>query len=114
MPIFGVLSLLGGFLPSFTLEANLYILALGAVMTWLGLGQRVPRRPTPARLPAGLAWWLAPVGVFVLFEISAFANGSKESYPTLSLLADPVLDHYLPRALLYFVWLSGFWGLVRR
>jgi len=52
--------------------------------------------------------------VFVLFEITAFANGSKESYPTLSLLADPLLDHYLPRALAYFGWLVGFWGLVRR
>lgn len=114
MPIFGVLSLLGGFLPSFSLEANLYIFTLGAVMMWLGLSQRVPRRTAPTRLPAGLAWWLIPVGVLVFFEITAFATGSKESYPTLSLLVDPLLDNYLARALFYFGWLTGFWGLVRR
>jgi len=114
LPLFGAFSLLGGFLPSFSLEANLYIFTLGAVMMRLGLGQRVPRRPAPTRLPRGLTWWLLPVGVFVLFDITAFANGSKKSYPTLSLLADPLLDHYLPRALAYFGWLVGFWGLVRR
>lgn len=114
MPIFGVLSLLGGFLPSFSLEANLYIFTLGAVMMWLGLSQRVPRRTAPTRLPAGLAWWLIPVGVLVFFEITTFATGSKESYPTLSLLVDPLLDNYLARALFYFGWLTGFWGLVRR
>lgn len=114
MPVFGVLSLLGGFLPSFSLEANVYVFTLGAVMMWLGLSQRVPRRPAPTRIPSGLVWWLLPVGVFVFFEITAFATGSKESYPTLSLLADPLLDNYLPRALVYFGWLAGFWGLVRR
>jgi hypothetical protein len=114
MPIFGVLSLLGGFLPSFSLEANLYVFAIGAVMMWLGLGQRLPRRPPPTRLPSGLAWWLVPVGVFVILELTAFATGSQVSYPTLSVLADPFLDDYLPRALVYFAWLTGFWGLVRR
>ena len=114
MPVFGVLSFLGGFLRSFTLEANLYIFSLGAIMMWLGLGQRVARRPAPTSLPSGLVWWLLPVGVFVFVEITAFATGSKESYPTLSLLADPLLDNYLPRAVVYFGWLSGFWGLVRR
>ena len=114
MPIFGLLSLLGGFLPSFSLEANAYVFSIGAVMMWLGLSQRLPRRPAPTHIPSGLVWWLIPVGVFVFFEITAFATGSKESYPTLSLLADPLLDNYLPRALVYFAWLTGFWGLVRR
>jgi hypothetical protein len=114
MPIFGLLSLLGGLLRSFTLQANLYIFTLGAVMMWLGLSQRFPHRPAPSHLPRGLVWWLLPVGVFVLIELTAFAHGSTDSYPTLSLLADPFLDNYLPRALVYFGWLSGFWGLVRR
>jgi hypothetical protein len=35
-------------------------------------------------------------------------------YPTLSLLADPFLDHYLARTACYFGWLVAFWGLVRR
>jgi hypothetical protein len=114
VPIFVFLSLLGGLLPSFSLEANVYVFSLGAVMMWLGLGQRVPRRPTPSRLPAGLGWWLLPVAVFVFFELSTFVIGDDRRYPTLSLLVDPVLENYLPRALVYFGWLTGFWGLVRR
>jgi hypothetical protein len=114
MPIFAFLSLLGGLLPSFSLEANVYVFSLGAVMMWLGLSQRVPRRQPPSRLPAGLSWWLVPVAVFVFFELSTFAVGDDRDYPTLSLLADPLLDSYLPRTLFYFGWLTGFWGLVRR
>ncbi|NUT35205.1 MAG: hypothetical protein HOV79_19285 [Hamadaea sp.] len=114
MPIFAVLSLLGGLLPSFSLEANVYVFSLGAVMMWLGLGQRVGRRPAPSRLPRGLGWWLLPVAVFVFFEVSTFAIGDEQDYPTLSLLFDPLLDNYLPRTLFYFGWLTGFWGLVRR
>ncbi|MCP2324860.1 hypothetical protein HDA40_003367 [Hamadaea flava] len=114
LPIFAFLSLLGGLLPSFSLEANIYVFTLGAVMMYLGLSQRVPRKPTPRRLSRGLAWWLLPVGVFVFFELSTFAVGDDKNYPTLSLLADPLLDDYLPRAIFYFGWLTGFWGLVRR
>jgi hypothetical protein len=32
----------------------------------------------------------------------------------VSLLLDPVLENYLPRAGGYFAWLAGFWALVRR
>jgi len=114
MPIFAFLSLLGGLLPSFSLEATVYVFTLGAVMMWLGLGQRLPRKLAPSRLPHDLAWWLLPVGVFVVFELSTFAIGDDRNFPTLSLLADPLLDSYLPRAVFYFGWLTGFWGLVRR
>lgn len=114
LPIFGVLSVLGGFLHAFSLEANLYVVALGAVMIWLGFSRRLPRRPAPTHLPRDVVWWLVPVGVFVVIELSAFSTGSTESYPTLSVLTDPLLSHYLPRALFYFGWLAGFWGLVRR
>jgi len=47
-------------------------------------------------------------------ELYAFSRHSIEDYPTLSLLADPVLNHYLPRAACYFGWLTAFWGLIRR
>jgi hypothetical protein len=114
LPIFVFLSLLGGLLPSFSLEANVYVFTLGAVMMYLGLSQRLPRKPTPQRLPRGLAWWLLPVVVFVVFELTTFAVGDGKNYPTLSLLTDPLLDNYLPRAVFYFGWLAGFWGLIRR
>jgi hypothetical protein len=114
VPILAFLSLVGGQLPSFSLSANLYALALGGGMIWLGLSNRMPRRPVGRALTPDAAWWLLPVAVFGAFETSTFLFGSTAEYPTFSLLADPVLEAELVRSAVYFGWLAGFWALVRR
>jgi len=114
LPTLVVLALIGGLLPSFSLAANLYILATGSTLAWIGFTRRLPQRPVPARIGPGVVWWLVPLGVFVIFELATFAGGSTPEFPTLSLLADPLLDAYAPRALMWFGWLYGFWGLCRR
>ncbi|HEX6499483.1 MAG TPA: hypothetical protein VF054_10680 [Micromonosporaceae bacterium] len=113
VPVFAVLALVGGFFPSFSIEANLYMIALGGVFAWLGLSGRVPRRP-PAPVGRGAAWWLVPALLLAGVELVDFLLGSTDAHPTLSLLADPVLDRYVARAAGYFGWLTVFWGLVRR
>lgn len=114
LPTFGVLALVGGLLPSFSLLSNLYVLTLGSFIVWVGFTRKLPQRLPPHRIGRGVLWWLLPLGTFVVFELSTFAGGSTYEYPTLSLLADPPLDSYFPRAALYFGWLTGFWGLCRR
>jgi hypothetical protein len=114
LPVFVPLSLLGGLFPSFSLEANLYVLLLGGAMLAAGLSSRLPRLAAPAELPSGVVWWLVPIGIFVVFEVVTYAFGSTHDFPTLSLLADPLLDGYLLRSLGYFGWLTVFWGMVRR
>jgi hypothetical protein len=114
LPIFLLLSAAGGLFPSFTVASNLYVLAIGGTLFWLGLSGRVPRRPAPRRLPRGTVWWVVPALTLSVIELTTFVAGSTNDYPTLSLLADPVLETYLARAALYFGWLTGFWGLVRR
>jgi hypothetical protein len=114
LPILGFLSLVGGQLPSFSLSANLYTLCLGGALIWLGLSNRVPRRPVARRFWPGAAWWLLPVTVFAVFEGITFLLGSTRDYPTFSRLADPVLDGELARSAVYFGWLAAFWALVRR
>jgi hypothetical protein len=113
VPAFTVLALIGGLFGSFTITATAYVLSLGAVMTWLGLSGRVGKRPPVERIGAG-AWWLLPAGVFVAIELTNFRYGSTYPHPTLSVLLDGPLDRYSIRALCYFGWLGGFWGLVRR
>ncbi|HTF10764.1 MAG TPA: hypothetical protein VK659_21585 [Asanoa sp.] len=113
LPVLAFLSLVGGQLPSFTTRANLYTICLGGSMLWLGLAGRA-RRPLPARLGAGTAWWLVPVAIFGVFEGSTFLLGSMAEYPTFSKLADPLLEDELLRSVGYFAWLGGFWALVRR
>ena len=114
VPVFGLVSVVGGLFPSFSLEANLYVLAIGGVMTWLGLSGRLPRRPESQRLGAGAAWWLVPALLLALVELVSAIYDSTPAHPTISLLLDPILDLYLARAIAYFLWLGAFWSLVRR
>lgn len=114
LPVFALIALVGGLFGSFTPQANLLVLAVGGTLIWLGLSGRTIRHDAPVRLARGSVWWLVPVLLVALTELFAFLGTPREAYPTLSLLADPVLDHYLPRAIAYFGWLTGFWALVRR
>jgi hypothetical protein len=114
LPLFALIAAVGGLFESFTLRANLLVLAVGGTLIWLGLSGRVARRPAPRHLDSAAAWWFVPVLMLALVELYAFSKKSIVDYPTLSLLADPMLENYLPRAACYFGWLAAFWGLIRR
>lgn len=114
VPVFALIAAVGGLFGSFTPGAGLLVHAIGGTMVWLGVSGRVGRRAVPRRLPRAALWWLVPLLVLALTELWAFLQTPHPDYPTLSLILDPVLDHYLPRAVGYFAWLAGFWALVRR
>jgi hypothetical protein len=114
VPAFALISSIACAMPSFSLSANLLVLCTGGALFWLGTSNTVPRRPAPRRLSAHAAWWLVPLLCLAGMEVLNFSLGSTFAHPTLSRLADPVLDRYLARAALYFGWLSAFWGLIRR
>jgi len=114
VPVFALIAAVGGLFPSFTSGANLLVHAIGGTMFWLGISGRAGRRPVPSRLPRSAGWWLVPLLLMALTELWAFLHTPDPNYPTLSLLLDPVLEGYLPRAVAYFAWLGGFWVLVRR
>jgi uncharacterized membrane protein len=114
VPVFGLISLVGALFPSFSVGANVLVLAAGGTLCWLGLSDRLPRRRSPRQLGSGAAWWLLPALLLALVELVNFAFGSTYAHPTLSILADPVLERYPARAAAYFGWLAAFWGLVRR
>ncbi len=114
VPVFVLTSLIAGALPSFSLGANLLVLCVGGTLFWLGLSHHVPRRDAPRRLSRQTLWWLVPLGVLVGMEATNYLSGSTPEHPTLSRLADPVLEGYPARAALYFGWLSAFWAMVRR
>jgi hypothetical protein len=114
VPILTFLSLVGGQLPSFSPQANLYTIGTGGALVWLGLSNRMPRRTVPRRLGSGAVWWVLPVMIFGVFEAGTFMLGSQDDFPTFSKIADPLLDDSLIRSVTYFAWLSAFWGLVRR
>ncbi|WP_346115874.1 hypothetical protein [Micromonospora coerulea] len=114
VPVLISLSLVGGQLPSFSAQANLYTFGTGGALIWLGLSNRVPRRPAPRRLAPGAVWWLLPAAVFGVLEGATFVLSVGDDFPTFSRLADPLLDDELVRSTAWFGWLAAFWGLVRR
>ncbi|MEU5561791.1 hypothetical protein [Micromonospora musae] len=114
IPVLACLSLVGGRFASFSTEANLYILGTGGLLIWLGLSNRVPRRPAPTRLGSGTVWWSLPIVVFGIFEGVTFVVAAGDDFPTFSRLADPLLEDHLLRSAAWFAWLAAFWELVRR
>ncbi|GAA5181805.1 hypothetical protein GCM10023322_17320 [Rugosimonospora acidiphila] len=112
--VLAVLALVGGAFPSFSRQANLYVLVLGAGIAWLGLSGRVHRRADPARPSRAALWWLVPALLLAAFEVVDLLLGSTYPHPTMSKLMDPVLDHYGARSAAYFGWLAAFWAMVRR
>ncbi|GII20599.1 hypothetical protein [Planosporangium mesophilum] len=114
VPVFALISLAGALFPSFSLGAEVLVVAVGGTLFWLGLSDRTPRRSSPDRLSARARWWLVPGLTLGVVEAINFFAGSTLEHPTLSNLADPILEGYLARAAAYFGWLTAYWGLVRR
>lgn len=114
VPVFVLISLVGALFPSFSVGANMLVLAAGGTLFWLGLSDRLPRRGSSLRLASRAGWWLLPALLLAFVELTNFALGSTHAHPTLSMLADPILEGYLARAAAYFAWLMAYWGLVRR
>jgi hypothetical protein len=113
LPALALLALVGGQLPSFSTQANLYTMVLGSTLLALGLSTRMPRRPVPGRPGTGAAWWLVPALCFAVVEGATFLAGTRR-YPTLSRLVDPLLEDEVLRSTCFFGWLAAFWVLVRR
>jgi hypothetical protein len=88
------------------------VLVAAAPVCWLGV-RRPPRRARPVG-GRSAAVWLAVGGLAVAFELGLWLGPDDAAHPTLSTLADPVLNTYPGRVLGYLLWAgSGVW-LVRR
>ncbi|GAA1797665.1 hypothetical protein GCM10009682_19150 [Luedemannella flava] len=108
-------AVVAGFLPSFSVGANALVAVVGVVMCWLGPSGRLGRRSVAGRPSGrGALLWLVPLLLVGLVELYAFSRQADVAYPTLSLLADPVLGTYPGRVVGCLGWLVGFWWLARR
>jgi hypothetical protein len=75
-------------------------------------------RRTPYRLihttRATTATWVGLALALCAWELVAYYWGNDQAHPTLSLLADPVLDTYPGRVAAYVAWLgTGAWLVTR-
>lgn len=108
------IALIGGRLPSFTWQATLWVLMIGAAGISLALSGLVSHSEPKPKLGAGAMVWLPPLLIVVTLELVNLALGSTYAHPTLSILLDPLLFDESARTVAYFLWLAAFWGLMRR
>jgi hypothetical protein len=113
VPVFALISLVAALFPAFSVGANVLVLACGGALFWLGISARLSRGGSRRGHSVRAGWWLLPALVLAVVELADLALGSTYDHPTLSGLADPLLEGYPARAAAYFGWLTAYWGLVR-
>lgn len=84
-------------------------------MAWFHMHQR-PRPALTPRQRTSIHLWLGAATFLLLVEFGAYVgavvSGSDADYPTITVLLDPVIDHWWGRALFASAWLLGGWALV--
>ncbi len=100
-------------LSTFTLPSTLAV--VGAGVAAMAFGLRAGGRHTRVHLrrPDMVAWGVLFI-VLSAWELTAFVQAPRAEHPTLSSLADAVLDTHPARVLAFLVWLAGAAGLARR
>jgi hypothetical protein len=101
-------------LPPFTGVAYAVVIGAGvAAMAW-GASRLRPRPPGPAWPAGGLLRWVALAGALAGWQVAAFVQHPRSDHPTLSSLANTVLDPQPVRALALAGWLVIAARLARR
>jgi hypothetical protein len=73
------------------------------------------RRQSPRdRRATGAGWWLALATVVAVWQLSAYLQGPRDEHPTLSSLANALLDTQPARTAAFVLWILGAIGLARR
>ncbi len=63
---------------------------------------------------AGIATWAALAATAGAWQLAAYLQHPRADHPTLSSLANEVLDSHLARAAAFVVWIAAVRGLARR
>ncbi|MGH8993662.1 MAG: hypothetical protein ACRDZ7_19290 [Acidimicrobiia bacterium] len=99
-------------IPPFTGVAYAVVVGSGtAAMAW---GVRHSRPPERAWAARGLLGWAALGTVLVIWQVGAFVQHPRFEHPTLSSMANVVLEPQPVRALALALWLAAAYHLARR
>lgn len=99
-------------LAPFSASATAAVLAAGvAAMAW---GARLPPRPRPPVSGREAAPWAALGLAAAAWQLAAYVQHPREDHPTISSLANALLDSRPARAAAFVAWLVAAAGLSRR
>ena len=96
----------------FTTTATLAVVGVGAIAVATGQAfrRRTAGRPEPSRI---LPWLLVLAGL-AAWQLAAYVQEPRSEHPTLSSLANSVLDTHTARTIAFAGWLVGGFALARR
>ncbi|HVM01235.1 MAG TPA: hypothetical protein VM263_01090 [Acidimicrobiales bacterium] len=99
-------------LAPFSASATAVVLGAGvAAMAW---GARLPPRPRPPLSGRGAIAWAALGLAAAAWQLAAYVQHPREDHPTISSLANALLDSRPARAAAFVAWLLAAAGLSRR
>ncbi len=100
-------------LAPFSGRAAAAIVVAGAVAMAVGARERRGRPPGASDMP-GIATWAALAAVAGAWQLAAYLQQPRADHPTVSSLANEVLDSHLARAAAFVAWVAAARGLARR
>lgn len=99
-------------LPAFSATATTAVVLAGAAAMGVGAVSRRHRRPAPA-VP-GWGAWAVLAATTGLWQLGAYLQHPRDEHPTLSSLANALLDSHGARAAAFVLWMVGAVQLARR
>lgn len=97
----------------FTWPASVATLAGGLAAVAVGSRRRAPRLGTQ-QARVGFAVWAVLALAVTGWELAAFLQAPRFEHPTISSLANPVLEDHLVKAVGFLAWLAFSVDLARR
>jgi hypothetical protein len=101
-------------LAPFSGQATTAVVLGGAAAMAVGARQRRRARSPSARDMAGIATWAALAAAAGAWQLATYLQDPRADHPTVSSLANEVLDSHLARAVAFVVWIAAARGLARR
>jgi hypothetical protein len=96
----------------FSGEATVAVVASGVAA--ILLGSRWPRRERAEGRPGGAGWWVALAAAAASWQLAAYLQSPRDEHPTLSSLANALLETHPARSAAFVVWIVGAILLARR
>ncbi|MGH9227883.1 MAG: hypothetical protein ACRD07_03975 [Acidimicrobiales bacterium] len=101
-------------LAPFSGRATAAVVLAGAAAMAVGARERRRTRSPSTGAMAGIATWAALAATAGAWQLAAYLQHPRADHPTLSSLANEVLDSHLARAAAFVVWIAAVRGLARR
>jgi hypothetical protein len=101
-------------LAPFSAQATAAVVLAGVAAMAVGQRQRRSRRSTADDDVSGIAPWVGLAAVAGAWQLAAYLQHPRADHPTVSSLANELLDSHPARAAGFLVWIAAAWWLARR